>query len=127
MKNLYDGIAVLDENGAAEINLPAWFEALNGDFRYQLTALGRPAPNLHVSQEVTNGAFRIAGGPVSAKVCWQVTGVRRDTWAMANPLAVEQLKSEDERGHFLHPELRGLSSDQGIGSIRHPLRPPKRS
>ena len=33
MKNVYDGMVILDANGEAVVALPAWFEALNGDFR----------------------------------------------------------------------------------------------
>src|SRR5215213_7704496 len=32
MKNVYDGVALLDKEGAAWVELPEWFEALNGDF-----------------------------------------------------------------------------------------------
>src|SRR5918993_156597 len=39
MKNVYDGVVVLDRKGKAEIELPDWFGALNKDFRYQLTAI----------------------------------------------------------------------------------------
>ena len=42
MKNVYDGIVVLDRKGKAEIELPDWFGALNKDFRYQLTPIGAP-------------------------------------------------------------------------------------
>src|SRR5262245_711847 len=52
MKNIYDGVTVLNERGDAVVELPDWFEALNRDFRYQLTAVGVPAPNLHVAEEV---------------------------------------------------------------------------
>ena len=50
MKNIYDGIAILDANGEAEIEFPDWFSALNKDFRYQLTAVGAPGPNLHIAE-----------------------------------------------------------------------------
>ena len=49
MKNVYDGIVVLDRKGKAEIELPNWFGALNKDFRYQLTAIGAPGPNLYIA------------------------------------------------------------------------------
>lgn len=119
MKNLYDGVVTLDERGAATVRLPAWCEELNREFRYQLTALGAAAPNLHISQEITDGAFHIAGGPPRGRVCWQVTGIRADAWALANPIEVEQAKPDDEKGRFLHPELKGVPDDQGIGSLRH--------
>ncbi|MGA7306967.1 MAG: hypothetical protein WBW88_19010 [Rhodothermales bacterium] len=34
MKNIYDGTVILDQSGSAMIELPAYFEALNRDFRY---------------------------------------------------------------------------------------------
>jgi hypothetical protein len=37
MKNVYDGVVMLDNKGEAEIELPDWFGMLNKDFRYQLT------------------------------------------------------------------------------------------
>ena len=39
MKNIYDGVVVLDGSGEATIELPSYFEALNKDFRYQLTCV----------------------------------------------------------------------------------------
>src|SRR5215217_5061831 len=92
MKNVYDGIAQLDEDGTASVDLPEWFEALNGDFRYQLTAVGGSAPNLHVAEEISGNRFKIAGGEGGMKVCWQVTGTRKDPWAAANPFVVEEEK-----------------------------------
>ncbi|HEX8091678.1 MAG TPA: hypothetical protein VF762_22685 [Blastocatellia bacterium] len=35
MKNIYDGVAVLNEKGLATLTMPDWFEALNQDFRYR--------------------------------------------------------------------------------------------
>jgi hypothetical protein len=56
---------------------------------YSLTAIGAPAPNLYIAQEVTNNSFEIAGGAPGMKVSWQVTGIRQDAFAKANPLKVE--------------------------------------
>ena len=53
MKNVYDGLVVLDEKGEAEIELADWFSALNKDFRYQLTAIGAPGPNLYIADETS--------------------------------------------------------------------------
>jgi hypothetical protein len=94
MKNLYDGVAVLDEAGAAWVDLPEWFEPLNRDFRYQLTALKAPAPNLHVAEEIADNRFKIAGGRPGMKVSWQVTGTRQDTWANAHRIEVEERKPQ---------------------------------
>jgi hypothetical protein len=52
MKNVYDGTVTLDANGRASVVLPDYFEALNRDFRYQLTAIGAPGPNLYIAEGV---------------------------------------------------------------------------
>lgn len=114
MKNIYDGVIVLDRNGQATVELPNWFETLNGDFRYQLTAVGASSPGLFVSQKIFGNQFKIAGGAPGVEVSWQVTGVRQDAFAKANPLAVEQAKSEVERGYYLHPELYGEGRERGV-------------
>ena len=46
MKNVYDGNVELDDKGEAWIQMPDYFEALNREFRYQLTPIGGPAPSL---------------------------------------------------------------------------------
>jgi hypothetical protein len=93
-KTFYDGTVLLGAGGKAVVKLPRWFDALNHELRYQLTALGGPAPDLHVAREFEDGSFAIAGGRPRQKVCWQVTAVRRDTWAKANPLVVEQPRAQ---------------------------------
>jgi len=113
-KNVYDGVARLDKDGATWVELPEWFEALNGDFRYQLTAVGGAAPNLHVAEEVSENRFKIAGGQEGMRICWQLTGTRKDPWAAANPFEVEQEKPEEERGRYLDPSLYGAPEEQRV-------------
>lgn len=120
MKTVYDGVAILDAQGEAIIELPEWFEALNTDFRYQLTPVGAPAPNLHVATEVSSNRFTIAGGSARLKVCWQVTGVRHDPVALAQPLVVETDKPAEERGFFLRPEAYGQPAECGVAWARNP-------
>jgi len=94
MKNLYDGRAVMNNEGEAWIELPNWFEALNTEYRYQLTPIKASAPSLFIAEEVENGRFKIAGGSPSLVVSWQVTGVRHDKWAVENPMEVESVKTQ---------------------------------
>jgi hypothetical protein len=91
MLNVYSGTATLDSNGEAPVPLPKWFEALNNDFRYQLTCVGAFAP-VYVGEEIKGGTFKIAGGNPGMKVCWQVTGVRCDAYAQQNRVPVEMEK-----------------------------------
>jgi hypothetical protein len=107
MMNIYNGNAVLDANGEATVQMPDWFQALNQDFRYQLTAMGAPGPNLYVAEEIIDNHFKIAGGKPGSKVSWQVTGIRHDPYADQNRIPVEKDKPADEKGTYLHPELYG--------------------
>ncbi len=114
MMNVYNGNVVLDPQGEALVELPEWFEALNRDFRYQLTSIGAPGPNLYISEEISGNRFRIAGGQAGLKVSWQVTGIRRDVWADAHRIPVEEDKPDDERGTYLAPELWGQPEEKGL-------------
>jgi hypothetical protein len=114
MKNIYDGVAVLDASGEAVVTLPAWFEVLNRDFRYQLTAIGAPMSDLYVAEEISGNSFKIAGGVSGMKVSWQVTGIRHDPYAEQNRVAVEQDKPANERGTYQHPREWAQPESKGV-------------
>lgn len=94
-KNLYDGIATLDGKGEAAIQLPAYFSALNRDFRYQLKPIGSPMPQLYIKETITKNRFVIGGGAPNGRVSWQVSGTRHDAFIRANPIRVEVNKGPD--------------------------------
>ena len=96
MLNIYSGTIVLDRKGKATVRLPEWFEALNEDFRYQLTPIGSFAA-LYVAREVRNHEFTIAGGKPGMRVSWQVAGVRHDPSAIRNRGPIEVEKTDAER------------------------------
>ncbi|HOZ09145.1 MAG TPA: hypothetical protein PKW75_12745, partial [candidate division Zixibacteria bacterium] len=118
MMNVYNGNVVLDGAGEATVSLPDYFEVLNRDFRYQLTAIGAPAPNLHVAEKINGGRFRIAGGAPGMEVSWMVTGIRQDAFANAHRIPVEENKGAEERGRYLYPEALGKTAAEGIDSAR---------
>ena len=118
MKNIYDGVAMLGPSGTATVPLPDWFETLNRDFRYQLTAIGTPQAGLFVSREVAHHEFTVAGGVPGARVSWQVTGVRHDPWANAHPIQARQAKSDSDRGFYIVPELYGQPKTKSADPIQ---------
>jgi hypothetical protein len=120
MMNVYNGNVVLDKKGQALVELPEYFEALNQDFRYQLTAIGAPGPNLYIAEKISENRFKISGGKPGMEVSWQVTGVRHDPYAVAHRVQVEEEKKDEERGYYLNPMAYGLPEEKGIDSVRHP-------
>lgn len=119
MKNIYDGIVTTDASGEAAVDLPEWIEALNADFRYQLTVIGEFAQAI-VAHEIQNHQFQIKTSAPNVKVSWQITGVRQDAYAKAHPLIVEEEKETRLRGYYLHPELYGAPDEKQIEWARHP-------
>ena len=119
MLNIYSGNVTLDDTGEATVQVPAWLETLNGDFRYQLTCIGGYAP-VYIAEEIGHGQFKVAGGKPGMKVSWQVTGVRQDAFARAHPLQVEVEKPANERGYYVHPELYGAGKEKSIQWANHP-------
>jgi len=120
MMNIYNGVATLDANGEAVIPMPEWFGVLNRDFRYQLTPIGAPGPNLYIAEEFVHGHFKIAGGKPGSKVSWQITGIRQDAWANAHRIPVEEEKEARLKGFYIHPELYGAPPEKQIEWARHP-------
>ena len=110
-KNFYDGIVTTDGSGYARVQLPDYFEALNQDFRYQLTVIGTFAQAI-VAEKVQNNEFVIRTDQPHVEVSWQVTGVRKDPYALAHPLVPEVEKEPANRGTYLHPEVYGRPADK---------------
>jgi hypothetical protein len=81
-RSVYDGTATTDGRGNATVALPPDFEAMYGDFRYQLTVIGQFAQAI-VASEIKDGRFTIKTSAKSVKVSWQVTGARKSTYSNA--------------------------------------------
>jgi hypothetical protein len=123
MMNVYNGNVTLDNDGEAEVRLPEWFEALNRDFRYQLTAVGQPGPGLHVAMKIKGNRFRIGGGSPGMEVSWQVTGIRHDAYAEAHRIPVEVDKAPADRGRYLQPAALGQPEEKAVELTRTPKAP----
>jgi hypothetical protein len=115
MLNVYRGTVTTDGSGEAAVPLPDYVEALNEHFTYHLTVLGEIGAAT-VTQPVQENGFRIRSDRPGAEVCWLVLGVRRDPWAVAHRLPVEEDKDDEVRGRYLHPDVR----DGGQQLFAHP-------
>jgi hypothetical protein len=78
MLRVCSGTVTTGDDGAARVALPEYFEALNSEFRYQLTVVGHFAQAV-VAEEIHGNSFSIRTDSPRIKVCWQVTGVRLET------------------------------------------------
>jgi hypothetical protein len=119
MMNIYNGIVSTDQRGTAVVTMPAYFSALNRDFRYQLTPIGQFAQAI-VATELNDNQFVIQTDKPKVKVSWQVTGIRQDAWANAHRIPVEEDKDQLERGHYIHPELFNHPKEVAVIYVRHP-------
>jgi hypothetical protein len=128
MKNIYDGVVTTDADGYATITLPDYFEALNRDFRYQLTVIDENNDMevflwAKVVKKISANQFTIRSSRGNLEVSWQITGIRHDAWAEKNriPNAVE--KAGAAKGKLLHPEAFGKGAEQGIYATPVPTNP----
>ncbi|CAN2046324.1 hypothetical protein GMMP1_280003 [Candidatus Magnetomoraceae bacterium gMMP-1] len=104
MMNIYNGNIITDDDGLATIELPDYFEALNKDFRYQLTCIGNFTQAI-IFEKIHDNRFVIKTDLPKVEVSWQVTGIRKDPYAEQNRIQVEVEKNASERGTYLYPDL----------------------
>jgi len=119
MMNIYTGNVTTDGSGLATVQLPDWFEAVNADFRYQLTVVGQFAQAI-VARKILGHRFEVRTNAPEVEVSWQVTAVRHDAYAKAHPLVVEQEKPVTERGRYVHPDLYGAPREKAVDWAHHP-------
>lgn len=119
MMNIYNGNIVTDTSGNATVMLPDYFEALNMDFRYQLTVIGTFAQAI-VAEEITNNSFTIKTDQPNVKVSWQVTGVRHDKYAEAHRVVPEVEKEPEFKGRYLHAAEWGKDASLNIDELTRP-------
>lgn len=123
MMNIYNGNITTDANGTANVKLPDYFNALNKDFRYQLTVIGTFAQAI-VADEIKGNTFVIKTDKPNVKVSWQVTGVRQDKFANAHRIVPEVEKETEMKGKYLHAKEWGKQESQSIDSFTKPQEKP---
>ncbi|MEK6702636.1 MAG: beta-propeller fold lactonase family protein, partial [Planctomycetota bacterium] len=129
MMNVYNGNITTDADGYATITLPDYFEALNRDFRYQLTVIDESDDMevflwSKVVREVKDNQFTLRSSRGNLKVSWQVTGIRKDAWAEKNRIPNSVDKPAAEKGKYLHPEAFDKPVSQSIYSSPAPVSQP---
>jgi hypothetical protein len=110
----YSGNITTDASGLATVQLPAWFDRINTNFRYQLTIVGTRGWNARVSQEIKDNQFTIQTDQPQVKVSWQVTAQRNDPYMRAHPFQAEQAKTAEEQGKYVTPQAYGQPATASI-------------
>ncbi len=113
MMNVYSGNITTDAQGMATVVLPSYFEAVNKDFRYQLTPIGQFAQAI-IKEEIQGNSFVIQTDKPNVKISWQITAVRNDPYAKEHRVNPEQKKTAQEKGKYLHPELYNKPKSDAI-------------
>ncbi len=114
--NIFRGSAITDSNGFAKVQLPDYFSAANKNATIHLT-VEKSFAQAVVWEQINpqTNAFVIRTSEPNVKVNWLVLAERNDPWARKNPLIVEQEKSPEERGYYLHPEAYDKPAHLRIG------------
>ncbi len=114
--NLYCGNVSTDAQGYAVVQLPPYFEAINRDFRYQLTVIDSSDDFVlaKVVREIQNNRFIIRTSKPFVKVSWEVKAIRNDRWVRQYGFQTEQVKPRELQGKYVHPELYGQPKELGI-------------
>jgi hypothetical protein len=116
--NAYSGNVVTDANGYATIALPAYFDSINRDFRYQLTVVDDNEREdfvlVKVVRKIRNNQFTIRTSAPYVEVSWRVEAIRNDRWVQKYGYQTEQEKPQEYQGKYIHPELYGKPKEAGI-------------
>jgi hypothetical protein len=113
MMNIYNGNITTDANGYATVTMPNYFEALNEDFKYQLTVIGTFAQAI-IKEELQQNKFVIQTNQPHVKVSWQVSGIRHDAVAKKFPIIVEEEKLAKDKGKYMEPAAFNQPEEKGI-------------
>lgn len=104
--NAYSGNVTTDSQGRATVALPEYFETINRDYRYQLTAVGVFAQAI-VAREIAGNSFEIATSLPNVKVSWEVKGVRSDARMKVDPFVAVKEKPAAMKGRYLDAKSWG--------------------
>ncbi|HRI44066.1 MAG TPA: hypothetical protein PLL78_03895 [Fimbriimonadaceae bacterium] len=131
--NAYSGVVRTDAGGYAWVELPEYVEAINKDFRYQLTVLDDTDNDgfvlAKVSKKLRDGSFQIRTSVPRVEVSWEIKGTRNDRFVQAYGAPIELEKPKHWQGLYLMPQLYGQPAERAIHrrspeSESQPIPPP---
>lgn len=117
-QNFYNGNVTTDSHGEAWVELPAYFEEINRDFRYTLTVVDDTDSEVFVmakvAKKIRDNRFKIRTNAPNVQVSWRVDALRNDPWVRKYGAETERDKQGIEKGTYQHPELYGQPAEKGL-------------
>jgi hypothetical protein len=105
MMNIYNGNVTTNASGKATVTLPSYFEALNKDYKYQLTVVDQNQfAQVRISKKIAGNQFEIMTDKPNVEISWQVAGVRHDAAAEKFRIIVEENKAVQSTGKYIWPQ-----------------------
>ncbi len=119
--NIYRGVGKFDNNGNCIIQLPDYYNSINIEESYNLTAIGKAMPNIFISKKINSeGKFEISGGIKGYEVSWSVYAKRNDKYVQNHPEKTKDVitKKQYQKGKFWDPISWNKEKDKGIYNKR---------
>lgn len=110
----YSGNVTTGADGRATVRLPSYATTIAGDWRYQLTPIGRFGQAIVEREVGAGGTFVVRTEHPNTKVSWSVTGERHDPQARRNPIVAVTSKTGKARGRYLDPSLYDKPSSLAV-------------
>lgn len=118
---IYRGMEEFDADGKVTVALKDYVKAININYTYNLTPVGKYMP-IFIEEEVNeNGVFVIAGGEPGASVSWTLYGQRHDAYLQKYPekLNVEIDKPADKVGKYIDPRAHNQPMSSGYNADKY--------
>ncbi|MEV4423295.1 hypothetical protein AB0L40_25460 [Patulibacter sp. NPDC049589] len=116
---VYTGNVTTGDDGRATVELPDYATALAGQWRYQLTPIGKFGQAIVQDEVDGDGKFVVRTEHGATKVSWSVTGVRKDPQAQKHAIAPVRTKSATDQGTYLDPSLYGApATDSSVVDVK---------
>lgn len=118
-QNFYSGVVITDAAGYAWVELPEYFESINKDFKYQLTAVNEADDvfvQVMVTKKIVANRFQVRASKGGAEVSWRIEATRNDAYCRRHPSPTVVDKIDDEKGKYQRPELYDAPASMGVAT-----------
>lgn len=126
-QNFYSGNVTTGADGYAWVELPAYFDAINANVKYQLTVVDEDDAagfvQVKVSKKVAGNRFQIRSSVPRVEVSWRIEADRADRYTVRKRPTDVIEKDGSERGTYQNPELYGQPATRGIDASLRAARP----